>query len=75
MDPSAIIGAEATAPAIGTERLLGVPEICEITGFCPVTAATFMRESGRCIRVHKRLFILESSLYAYIRELEEAHHE
>lgn len=61
---------EAGVTAIGTERLLGIPDICTMTGLCPVTASRLMKESGRAIRVHGRVFILESSFFAYMKELE-----
>lgn len=62
--------AEAGVTAIGTERLLGIPDICTMTGLCPVTASRLMKESGRAIRVHGRVFILESSFFTYMKELE-----
>ena len=43
-----------------------------MTGFCPVTASKFMKESGRSLTLHRRVFILESSFYSYLHELEEA---
>ena len=55
---------------LGRERLLGVPEICEITGFCNVTAARLIKESGCGIKVHSRLFVLESSFFNYLHRLE-----
>lgn len=55
---------------LGRERLLGIPEVCALTGLNPVTASKLMKETGRAINVHRRLFILESSFYAYLRELE-----
>lgn len=55
---------------LGRERLLGVPEICEITGFCNVTAARLIKESGCGIKVHSRLFVLESSFFNYPHRLE-----
>lgn len=55
---------------LGRERLLGVPEICEITGFGNVTAARLIKESGYGIKVHSRLFVLESSFFNYLHKLE-----
>lgn len=55
---------------IGRERLLGVPEVCQLTGMCPVTASKAMKESGRCIRLHRRLYVLESSFFRWLKELE-----
>lgn len=57
---------------LGRERLLGIPDVCAITGFCPAVASTFMKESGRALELHRRVFILESSLFAYLHELEGA---
>ena len=55
---------------LGRERLLGVPEVCEITGFCNVTASRLIKESGCGIKVHSRLFVLESSFFNYLHRLE-----
>ena len=55
---------------LGRERLLGVPEVCEITGFCNVTASRLIKESGCGIKVHSRLFVLESSFFNYLHSLE-----
>ncbi|BAK45824.1 hypothetical protein EGYY_28470 [Eggerthella sp. YY7918] len=55
---------------IGSDRLLSIQNVSEITGLCPVTASVLMKESGREIVLHRRKFILESSLLAYLRELE-----
>lgn len=63
----------APAPArvvLGRERLLGVPEIRELTGLGEVAAASLMKESGRCLRLHSRLYVIESSFFAYLHELE-----
>lgn len=56
--------------SIGHERLFGIPEICKITGLSPVTVSKLMKESGRIIKLHSRLYMLESSFYEYLRELE-----
>lgn len=55
---------------LGRERLLGVPEVCKITGFCNVTASRLIKESGCGIKVHSRLFVLESSFFNYLHRLE-----
>lgn len=57
-------------PNLGHERLLGIAEVCKITGLSPVTASSLMKESGRAIALHRRIFILESSFFSYLRELE-----
>lgn len=55
---------------LGRERLLGIPDVCALTGLNPVTASKLMKETGRAINVHRRIFILESSFYAYLHDLE-----
>jgi hypothetical protein len=55
---------------LGHERLLGIPDVCQLTGFGKATASKFMKESGRAIRVHGRLFLLQSSLFAFLHEME-----
>ncbi|RHB55754.1 hypothetical protein DW878_05070 [Olsenella sp. AM39-30AC] len=62
----------APTASIGSERLLSIADVCAMTGFCPVTASKFMKESGRSLTLHRRVFILESSFYSYLHELEEA---
>ena len=41
-----------------------------MTGLSPVTASKFMKESGHAIALHRRVYILESSLFTYLHELE-----
>lgn len=55
---------------LGRERLLGVTEIRELTGLGEVAAASLMKESGRCLKLHSRLFVIESSFFEYLHELE-----
>lgn len=62
--------AVSCASNLGHERLLGISEVCTITGLSPVTASKLIKESGRAIVLHRRVFILESSFFAYLRELE-----
>lgn len=57
-------------PNLGRECLLGIPEVCQMTGLSPVTASKLMKESGRAIALHRRIYILESSFFAYLHELE-----
>ena len=59
-----------TSTAPKHEHLLGVPEICQITGLGEATAAKIIKESGHCIYLHQHLYILESSFFAYLRSLE-----
>ena len=63
---------DTSAPAnVGSDRLLSIQNVSEITGFCPVIASRLMKESGREIVLHRRKYILESSLLAYLREMEQ----
>ena len=55
---------------LGHERLLGVTEIRELTGLGEVAAASLMKESGRCLKLHSRLFVIESSFFEYLHERE-----
>ena len=61
--------ADSFSPSLGHERLLGIAEVCKITGLSPVTASKLMKESGRAIALHRRIYILESSFFSYLREL------
>lgn len=55
---------------LGDDRLLSVADVCAIMGFCPETASKLIKETGCALMVHRRLFVLESSLLAYLREQE-----
>lgn len=55
---------------LGRERLLGIPDICELTGLGEATASKLMKESGHCIRLHSRLYLLESSFFSWLKEQE-----
>ena len=68
--PNAGVSTPETRIVLGSERLLGIPDVCQITGLGEATASKLMKESGRAIRVHSRLYILEQSFFAYLRELE-----
>lgn len=56
--------------ALGRERLLSIPDICELTGLGEATASKLMKESGHCIRLHSRLYLLESSFFSWLKEQE-----
>lgn len=62
--------AVSSGPDLGHERLLGISDVSNMTGLSPVTASKLMKESGRAIALHRRVYILESSLFAYLHELE-----
>jgi len=70
--PRAGITDTTNPKTLGRERLLSLANVCQMTGWCPATASDFLEESGRKLKLHNRIFILESSLFAYLHELEEA---
>lgn len=75
MDNDPCTKAGVTAPARAprqAERLLGISDVCNMTGLAPVTASKLMKETGRALRIHGRVFVLESSFFAYLREMEVA---
>lgn len=55
---------------LGDDRLLNIADIADITGLCPATASRLIKETGRAIILHRRVYILESSLVAYLHEME-----
>lgn len=66
---------DARRSGMGRERLLGIPEVCELTGLGKATASKVMKESGCAIRLHQRLYVLEMSFYAWLREREDCDDE
>lgn len=61
---------ESTGAPLGNDRILSVADVCNIMGFCPETASKLMKETGHALILHRRIFILESSLMKYLREQE-----
>lgn len=59
-----------TTEPIGNDRLLGIADIQDRTGFGAVTASKLMDESGYAIVLHRRKFILESNLLRYLHSKE-----
>jgi hypothetical protein len=55
---------------LGTDKLLSISAISDLLGVCPVTASRIMKESGRSITLHRRVFVLQSSFMQYMHELE-----
>lgn len=55
---------------LGSDRLLDIRDVAEITGLCGPVASRIMTETGRQIILHKRKYILQSSLMAYLRSRE-----
>lgn len=63
---------EQTSLRIGDDRLLGIDDVASITGFCRQVSSQLIKDSGRGILLHRRVFILESSLLAFLKEQEAA---
>lgn len=61
---------EPAGAPLGNDRLLSVADVCSVMGFCPEIASKFMKETGHALTLHRRIFILESSLLAYLHEQE-----
>lgn len=68
--PEAGVNPARSRIVLGRERLLGIPDICELTGLGEATASKLMKESGHCIRLHRRLYLLESSFFSWLKEQE-----
>ena len=47
---------------LGNDRLLSLDDVSQLLGCCPATASKVLRETGCAVRLHRRLYILESSL-------------
>ena len=62
--------ASSTGMTLGHERLLSIEDVRDITGLGEVTASKLMKESGRAIRLHRRLYVLESSFFSFLHEKE-----
>lgn len=62
--------AEPTGTPLGNDRILSVADVCGVMGFCPETASKFMKETGYALTLHRRIFILESSLMKYLHDQE-----
>lgn len=68
--PEAGVVPAASRIVLGRERLLDIPEICKITGLGEATASKLMKETGYCLKIHSRLYVIESSFFAYLHKLE-----
>lgn len=54
--------------AIGNDRLLGISHVQTLFGCCPVTASRITDETGAAVLVHRKKYVLESSLLSYVTE-------
>lgn len=68
--PNAGVNEPVVRVVLGWETLLGIPEVCQMTGLCPVTASKLMKETGKCLQLHRRLYVLESSFLNFLHEQE-----
>ena len=59
-----------TYEQLGNDRLMSLEDVATALGFSKVTASKIIKESGKGIALHRRLFILESNILKYLRELE-----
>lgn len=58
-------------PSIGSDRLLTINDVSRITGLCAPVASELIKETGRAITIHRRIYILESSFLAFLKEQEQ----
>lgn len=58
-------------PNIGSDRLLTINDVSRITGLCAPVASDLIKETGRAITIHRRIYILESSFLAFLKEQEQ----
>lgn len=55
---------------LGDDRIYSISDVSEALGIGRQTASRIMRESGRAIRLHSRLYILEGTLLSFLKEKE-----
>lgn len=55
---------------IRDDRIYTIDDVADTLGVCYTTASRIMKDSGRAIKLRSRLYIRESSLFAYLVELE-----
>lgn len=51
--------------SLGSDRLLGIPDVAAITRTCPVTASRIIDETGCGIILHRRKDVLQSNLLKF----------
>lgn len=54
---------------IGKDRIFSVYDVSLLMGCCYAVAIKIMKESGHCLRIHRRLYIFESDLGGYLRTM------
>lgn len=52
---------------IGSDRLLGISDVAQITRTCAVTASRIIDETGYGIVLHRKKYILQSNLLKFLQ--------
>lgn len=55
----------AFGAAIGSDRLLGISDVAQITRTCPVTASRIIDDTGCGIVLRRKKYILQSNLLKF----------
>lgn len=55
---------------LGSDRLLGISDVAEIFQICEPKASELMKLSGHHIVYARKIYILESNLLSFVKELE-----
>lgn len=67
---SNVTARHACGAPICNDKLLTTNEVATILGTSLSTASAIIRETSHGIKLHKRLYILESNLLAFLKETE-----
>lgn len=55
---------------LGNDRLLGISDVAEIFNICEPKASKLMKLSGHHVVYARKIYILESNLLSFVKELE-----
>ena len=55
---------------LGNDRLLGISDVAEIFNICEPKASELMKLSGHHVVYARKIYILESNLLSFVKELE-----
>lgn len=55
---------------LGNDRLLGISDVAEIFNICEPKASELMKFSGHHVVYARKIYILESNLLSFVKELE-----
>lgn len=70
VDVDSSINSNSMGQPIGNDKLLSINDVANILGVCPVTASMVMKDTGHCIAIRRRVYILESSLLSFLHKME-----